>query len=520
MGDRRRRGKYEAVELPASSDSRLQPCFRLWASLMTFLSAVVGFHSMNALRSRAAEAEGPAWASVHESFAAPLPPPPPPPLSSPPLPPLPPLPPPPPPPPLPPPPSTSHLSAPLPLRASPLPRPPPPLQAPLPASQAAASEAPSSALYLSQLPCEDATGRKRCREVVETGQCSADSGQQQLCRKTCKLCGIDPPAPPRPSMPPPPPPLSPLPPPPPPWQPHPQPPSCPAPPHPPSPSHPRVERFEGRLRPQICEAMLLDPSRSTGADKFFRMWAGQGWKYRGSGRGDNCWDWQEGGADAWFESATSEASCDVNWSEGVDGELGKQGARLGSFLPAGTTEAEALLGTDDGIFEFCSEVIGRKNDLRPGNGRWDNELGSRCAQAGQNVLRVLAKRVPWNMCMNLKWIGCAARGRLPSQATGEPGKGQMHFATPARQMHLDDFLHPRWCIGACGSHYAVSDVYVTEVCMLSRICSNGERIFDLERGETFVCDYDHDAYRWLASTLQSTQVPRERTTSTVILWPE
>ena len=118
--------------------------------------------------------------------------------------------------------------------------------------------------------------------------------------------------------------------------------------------------------------MLLDPSRSTGADKFFRMWAGQGWKYRGSGRGDNCWDWQEGGADAWFESATSEASCDVNWSEGVDGELGKQGARLGSFLPV----LAALIALNGLLcLALCAHV------LKPFGGNRNRAGGTAIAEA-------------------------------------------------------------------------------------------------------------------------------------------
>lgn len=59
-----------------------------------------------------------------------------------------------------------------------------------------------------------------------------------------------------------------------------------------------------------------------------------------------------------------------------------------------------------------------------------------------------------------------------------------------------------------------------QVCMLSRICRNGAQLFSLERGELFACDYDHEGYLRLASTLQSTGVPRTRTTSTLIQWPE
>ena len=38
--------------------------------------------------------------------------------------------------------------------------------------------------------------------------------------------------------------------------------------------------------------------------------------------------------------------------------------------------------------------------------------------AGINILNMVGRRVPWNMCRNLEWLVCAAQGRLPAQSTG------------------------------------------------------------------------------------------------------
>ena len=55
---------------------------------------------------------------------------------------------------------------------------------------------------------------------------------------------------------------------------------------------------------------------------------------------------------------------------------------------------------------------------------------------------------------------------------------------------------PHW------QHYAVSDVFYGEVCVLSSICRNAWQLFSVGRGEPFVCDFDEAGYRELAAALQ------------------
>ena len=68
---------------------------------------------------------------------------------------------------------------------------------------------------------------------------------------------------------------------------------------------------------------------------------------------------------------------------------------------------------------------------------------------------------------------------------------------PARITSSGDswWSEPHW------QHYAVSDVYFGEVCVLSALCRNAWQLFSVNRGEDFVCDYDEAGYRDLVAAL-------------------
>ena len=55
----------------------------------------------------------------------------------------------------------------------------------------------------------------------------------------------------------------------------------------------------------------------------------------------------------------------------------------------------------------------------------------------------------------------------------------------------------------CGNGYAVSDVYYTEVCVMSHICRNRDALFKLRVGELFECDFDEAAFLGLRNILGS-----------------
>ncbi|KAL3933499.1 MAG: hypothetical protein SGPRY_000253, partial [Prymnesium sp.] len=115
-------------------------------------------------------------------------------------------------------------------------------------------------------------------------------------------------------------------------------------------------------------------------------------------------------------SAVADAGVLVH--QGVGGELGRQSSR-----PAFTQAAPALLGLDDTLFEYCSELLGIQASYDGPEGGFNSKLAHRCVQANHNILRLTSARVPWSMCQTLQWLMCAARGQLPGQQSPT-----LHFA--------------------------------------------------------------------------------------------
>lgn len=228
-----------------------------------------------------------------------------------------------------------------------------------------------------------------------------------------------------------------------------------------------------------------------GRDKFHRMWGETSWRLTAPGAPGTCW-----GHDPrpFFDSVLAADRCDRNWYEGAHGALGQPTSR--PVFPAGS--APALLGFDSSIHAYCEEeAAGRTFDR---GGDWNSRLAHTCVAASLNILRLLAGGSPWNMCQNLRWVVCAARGRLPGQRRRE-----MRFATAPGALDFaqydDPSLGDSWWMEPHDSHFAVSDVYFAEVGILSAICTNAARLFATARGDTFECDFSRDGYLALQQAL-------------------
>ena len=110
-------------------------------------------------------------------------------------------------------------------------------------------------------------------------------------------------------------------------------------------------------------------------------------------------------------------------------------------------------------------------------------------------------RAGWNMCRNLQWVSCAVQGRLPGQ-----GSAGIRFAKPPKDLDTREFDNPSlagsWWTEPHWQHYAVSDVFFGEVCILSTICKNSWQLFTVRRGERFDCDYYDAGYQTLVAGLR------------------
>ena len=72
------------------------------------------------------------------------------------------------------------------------------------------------------------------------------------------------------------------------------------------------------------------------------------------------------------------------------------------------------------------------------------------------------------------------------------------MADPARIGGADG-----WWFEPHHSHYAVSDVYFGEICVISSICRNSWQLFSVARGEAFHCDFDEAGYHAVAAALRA-----------------
>jgi hypothetical protein len=213
---------------------------------------------------------------------------------------------------------------------------------------------------------------------------------------------------------------------------------------------------------------------------FYTMFGERGFKKRSFGE-VGCWqnsrlDIKRGLADMVRQLDGPEPKCDRNWFHGSTGSLGVYSNRPN--FPK--KPAPALMGFDDTIRKYCDEKLGRQY---PGNP--DEAIAHGCVEASLNVMRVAQG---WDMCMNLAWLLCATRGKLPG------GNNTIYFAVAPGSLRNDD--------GALlnrGGWYHSGMVFFLEVCLLQTVCRNGEELLNLQRGQPFVCDVGDAAYREAAA---------------------
>lgn len=180
----------------------------------------------------------------------------------------------------------------------------------------------------------------------------------------------------------------------------------------------------------------------------------------------------------WFQDTFSGTICGRNWLEGN---------HPGGPFSAGS--APAVLGPDPRILDFCT---GCPPDRWCTNYAHDGTLAAACHDANKNVLRLRSQMLPWNMCTNLRWLTCAARGMLPGQ-----GGPLIQFAVAPGELDIGK-LH-----GENTHKYVMEDVYFAEVCILNELCANGHELFSLRRGQLFRCQTDQRRFNEYARLLQT-----------------
>ena len=233
------------------------------------------------------------------------------------------------------------------------------------------------------------------------------------------------------------------------------------------------------------------------------MWAAE--EYGKMSQGAACWNrqrdnaWAEQDSHTYFADAASGRHCNTNWYEGNGGQLGAEG-HIWQF--GGSEGAPALLGFDDTIDHACHK------------GQGCHEHAECCVKHNYNILSLYGWRVPYNICRNLEWQTCAAKGLIPGQKDRK-----IVFAIEPRGVTPDGSNGRK--LGVCGGWtpaktpiggafgYATEDIFYLEICLFHHICRNGNELFQLGVGDPFVCDFSQEAFDELEVMLSQTPRPAD-----------
>ena len=136
----------------------------------------------------------------------------------------------------------------------------------------------------------------------------------------------------------------------------------------------------------------------------------------------------------------------------------------------------------------------------------ESNLLTACTSANRNILRLSAlwqKQVSWNMCVNMEWIVCAARGSLPKQSN------RIQFAVPPSRINPDDHDHFRKYktnILRWSANYEIDYIswsfYAVELCLIIFLCDNHEEFWSLGRDDFFTCSLSENGRERFVEALE------------------
>ncbi len=132
--------------------------------------------------------------------------------------------------------------------------------------------------------------------------------------------------------------------------------------------------------------------------------------------------------------------------------------------------ASAVLGTHESLAAYCS------NRKLPHS----LSLEKKCLQKGVNLYRVPVGR--WTMCKNAQWLICAVQGR--ACRGGRSCNSELIISHP-----WNETLAP-----AFNQKLAENHIYAMELCILSKICTNGDEVRTQPASRPFKCNYDAAAW--------------------------
>jgi hypothetical protein len=220
-----------------------------------------------------------------------------------------------------------------------------------------------------------------------------------------------------------------------------------------------------------CANFLADrshPFRSFWGVKFHRMFP-------------ICMPLDEARTRAWIDEMESGAVCGRNWFQG------SHGCKDQKSLPAYVNPSPALIGINANIATRCDNRRGVRQLPRHSPHMGDRKR--QCIVNDWNVLALYDTRPAYDMCRNLEWLVCAAKGILP----GQRGTGIVSDPPPG-SLPIGKLFETK-SNGVEPTGYTPSTPYYLEVCALSAFCENRADLFLISSTAQFRCRWAPGALR-------------------------
>jgi hypothetical protein len=220
-----------------------------------------------------------------------------------------------------------------------------------------------------------------------------------------------------------------------------------------------------RLGVQVCERFLADRThafRSFWGIKFTRMFP-------------LCIPLEEERMASWVSEMEAGTACARNWYQG------NRGCADQRVVPAYSQTAPAMIGTHQSVSRRCSNRRGVP--AMPPYPRHSGDSKRQCIVNHINALALFGSKPRYDMCRNLEWIVCAAKGSLP----GQEGSGILTDPPP---QHVGvDSLFAVERDGSVPTWFGFNHPHHLEICMLSALCANGAELFRQTTRRQFRCEW-------------------------------
>jgi len=156
--------------------------------------------------------------------------------------------------------------------------------------------------------------------------------------------------------------------------------------------------------------------------------------------------------------------------------------------PTAWKDIPAILGFGSSVMQKCGTPPDKMKLIATceKDGEYPVDLLTSCCMSPGNLYNRLWLN-DWTFCKNMQWTFCAGAGFLPGQAQATGGGGQIFLTQDNPKSG------PTFASGFSVDAKTVGDtaqITVHELCLLDRVCSNADELWQAQNNAIFHCKYD------------------------------